>query len=104
MLISPSPLDISHFTGGPCAELVALGTAAAAGAGNLTHIVAVASRGRGIISPCGRCRQILVDYYPEIKVVVAGMRVIGIRDLMPHAYVWADVVAMEGAPAPEVKE
>lgn len=89
-------VNMFHFTGGPCAETVAMGNAAAAGiaasarpetvtvtaeaeaeagveAGareKLVLIVAVASRGRGVVSPCGRCRQLLLDYHPGIRVVV----------------------------------
>lgn len=63
-------VNLYHFTGGPCAELVALGAARAAGARELTHIVAVGNHGRGIKNPCGRDRQILADYYPQIRVVV----------------------------------
>lgn len=33
-------------------------------------IVAVANDNRGVISPCGRCRQMLLDYYPDIRVIV----------------------------------
>ncbi|KAF5865374.1 hypothetical protein ETB97_004187 [Aspergillus alliaceus] len=42
-----SAVNVYHFTGGPCAELVVLGTAAAAGVENLTHIVAVGDNDRG---------------------------------------------------------
>ncbi|WP_228044487.1 cytidine/deoxycytidylate deaminase family protein [Streptomyces ferrugineus] len=48
-----------HFTGGPCAELVVIGTAAAQGAYELDTIVAVGDRDRGVVPPCGRCRQVL---------------------------------------------
>lgn len=44
-------VNVFHFTGGPCAELVVLGAAAAAGAGPLTTIVAVGDRERGVIAP-----------------------------------------------------
>ncbi|KAL4898680.1 Blasticidin-S deaminase [Aspergillus ambiguus] len=85
-------VNVYHFTGGPCAELVVLGTAAAAAAGKLTRIVAVANQNRGILSPCGRCRQILFDLQPEIKVIISGKdgepRVVGIWDLLPAGYVW----------------
>lgn len=63
-------VNLYHFTGGPCAELVALGAARAAGATELTHIVAVGNHGRGVKSPCGRDRQILADHYPEVRVIV----------------------------------
>ena len=51
--------NVYHFTGGPCAELVVLGAAATAGAGPLTTMVAVGNEARGVIAPCGRCRQTL---------------------------------------------
>ncbi|MGW2155971.1 hypothetical protein [Nonomuraea sp. NPDC001699] len=38
-----------HFTGGPCAELVLIGTAAAQGAYELDTIVAVGDRDRGVV-------------------------------------------------------
>jgi cytidine deaminase len=63
-------VNLYHFTGGPCAELVALGAAHAGGARNLTHIVAVGNHGRGVKAPCGRDRQVLADYYPHIRVIV----------------------------------
>ncbi|MEZ0158893.1 hypothetical protein AB8850_13940, partial [Streptomyces griseorubens] len=40
-----------HFTGGPCAELVVVGTAAAQGAYDLRTIVAVGHRDRGVVPP-----------------------------------------------------
>lgn len=59
-----------HFTGGPCAELVLIGTAAAQGVYDLDIIVAVGDRDRGVVPPCGRCRQVLLDYFPALKVIV----------------------------------
>ena len=59
-------VNVYHFTGGPCAELVALGAARAGGAQEITHIVAVGNHSRGPIGPCGRDRQVLLDYYPNI--------------------------------------
>jgi cytidine deaminase len=46
-------INVFHFTGGPCAELVALGQARASGARELTTIVAVGNWGRGPLAPCG---------------------------------------------------
>ncbi|MEG2314449.1 MAG: hypothetical protein RSB83_13975, partial [Brevundimonas sp.] len=74
---------------GPCAELVALGAARAAGAVELTHIVAVGNHGRGVKNPCGRDRQILADYYPKIRVIVAspnGISSVLASDLLPLAF------------------
>lgn len=82
-----------HFTGGPCAELVLIGTAAAQGAYDLTTIVAVGDRNRGVVPPCGRCRQALLDYFPTLDVIVGakdGLRTITIADLLPESYIWSD--------------
>ena len=89
-----------HFAGGPCAENVALSNAAAAGAGGsknpgidgakLTTIVAVANEGRGVINPCGRCRQLLFDYFPDIQVIINDgeeLRTAGVPELLPFGYV-----------------
>jgi cytidine deaminase len=46
-------INLYHFTGGPCAELVALGHARASGARELSAIVAVGNFGRGAVGPCG---------------------------------------------------
>ncbi|GAB3806393.1 hypothetical protein GCM10028798_29220 [Humibacter antri] len=78
-----------HFTGGPCAELVVLGVAAAAGAGPLTTMVAVGDKGRGVLAPCGRCRQVLLDQHPDCLVILPsddGGTTMPIRHLLPYAY------------------
>lgn len=56
-------VNLTHFTGGPCAEHVDLYNANAAGIRNkaidgevLTHIVAVFDKGRGVANPRGKCR------------------------------------------------
>ncbi|KAL4918991.1 thioredoxin-like protein [Aspergillus aurantiobrunneus] len=80
-------VNVYHFTGGPCAELVVLGIAAAAGGGQLTHIVAVGNHDRGILSPCGRCRQVLLDLQPGIQAIVGGehgAQSVPIAALLPH--------------------
>lgn len=82
-----------HFTGGPCAELVLIGAAAAQGVYELDTIVAVGDRDRGVVPPCGRCRQVLLDYFPALKVIVGNderLRTVLIADLLPESYVWAD--------------
>src|SRR6187549_1523191 len=79
-------INLYHFTGGPCAELVALGHARASGARRLTTIVAVGNFGRGTVGPCGRDRQVLFDYHPDIRVLLPtleGSKSVGIGDLMP---------------------
>lgn len=85
-------INLYHFTGGPCAELVALGHARASGARELSTIVAVGNLGRGPVGPCGRDRQVLFDYHPDIRVVLPtadGVKSVRIKDLMPLAASWA---------------
>jgi cytidine deaminase len=84
-------MNVYHFTGGPCAELVVVGAAAANGERELKTIVAVGGGGRGVLSPCGRCRQVLFDYFPDINVLIGSMeepRAVPIGDLLPEAFVW----------------
>lgn len=91
-----SAVNVYHFTGGPCAELVALGVAATAGAGPLLTIAAAGDRGRGLIPPCGRCRQALLDLHPDILVAVptpSGPQVRPIRKLLPETYFFPDANA-----------
>ncbi|BDZ48279.1 hypothetical protein GCM10025867_05200 [Frondihabitans sucicola] len=86
-------VNVSHFNGGPCAELVTLGAAAAAGPERLVTIVAVGDRGRGVIPPCGRCRQVLLDLHPDVFVIVPtadGPDSVPIRELLPHEYRYPD--------------
>jgi cytidine deaminase len=88
-----SGVNVYHFTGGPCAEVVVVGAAATAGVDELETIVAVGDRGRGVLPPCGRCRQILLDYYPKIRVIVGSMdapRAVPVAELLPDTYVWAE--------------
>nr|WP_107481512.1 cytidine deaminase [Streptomyces malaysiense] len=83
-------VNVYHFTGGPCAELVVIGAAAGQGAYELTAMVAVRSRDLAVIPPCGRCRQVLIDYFPAIDVLVRpdGQRLtrLPVAELLPGAF------------------
>lgn len=93
-------VNVYHFTGGPCAELVALGAAAGGGvlATDITTIVAVKKDGEtgeiGVINPCGRCRQVLFDYHANVNVIASdgGKDVtVSVRELLPFApYIWGE--------------
>ncbi|KAL2192152.1 hypothetical protein L209DRAFT_748971 [Thermothelomyces heterothallicus CBS 203.75] len=110
-------LNVYHFTGGPCAELCAFGAAAARGVlpTDVETIIAVCRRqkeqqqqqqlqkgpwdGDGdvvfrVINPCGRCAQTMLDYNPEIGVIVLdrhGREVkTRARDLVAYPSVWED--------------
>ena len=76
---------------GPCAEPIALGMALSAGERDLRMIVAVCRDGEEfpVVSPCGNCRQLLLDYAPEAAVIlVSEGRVVKGRatDLLPGAF------------------
>lgn len=82
-------VNVYHFTGGPCAELVVLGVAAAAGAGPLLTMAAAGDGGRQLLAPCGRCRQVMLDLHPDILVAVptaSGPDVVPIRTLLASGY------------------
>ena len=87
-----SGVNVHHFTGGPCAELVAIGNAAAAGAGPLVTIAAAGDDGRGLMSPCGRCRQVILDLHPDALVAIPGANqadgvdIAAISALLPCSY------------------
>ncbi len=97
-------INLYHFTGGPCAELVALGHARASGARELTTIVAVGDGGRGPVGPCGRDRQVLLDHHPGIRVLLPtpeGVRSVVVEDLMPYGARWTPDEGMSSPHAGE---
>lgn len=80
---------------GPCAEPIAIGAAFTNGERDILAIVAVCKRGDEypVLSPCGNCRQLLVDYAPEAMVIFNdggddGGEVLKTqaRNLLPGAY------------------
>ena len=76
---------------GPCAEPIAIGMAISASERVVRAIVAVGKEGDDypVVSPCGNCRQLLVDYAPEAMVVLAvDGRVVKARasELLPGAF------------------
>jgi cytidine deaminase len=92
-------VNLYHFTGGPCAELVVLGAARAQGARHITCIVAVGNAGRGVVGPCGRDRQVFLDYYPTMRVIVPtpdGPKSVLATDLLPLGQQWTFEDGMTG--------
>lgn len=83
---------------GSCAEYITMGIAISDGARDFDTIVAVHEKHLNcVIPPCGNCRQMLLEYCPDIRVIVnddEGKLVkVGIRDLLPFA--WVPVVVNE---------
>ena len=76
-----------------CAETVALGRAMADGIRGGLEAVAVTGPGADVITPCGRCRQVLNELAqlggtdPEILCVGASeVRQMKLSELLPHAF------------------
>ena len=75
---------------GACAEYVTMGIAVSAGEREFDTIVATHKDfPNKVIAPCGNCRQMLVEYCPDIKVILndddGNLVKVGIRDLLPFA-------------------
>ena len=80
---------------GSCAEYITMGIAISAGEREFDTIVAVHEEHLNcVIPPCGNCRQMLLEYCPDIKVIVndnAGKLIkVSASDLLPFA--WKPVV------------
>lgn len=85
---------------GSCAEYVVMGIAISAGERSFDTIVAVHERAQNcLLAPCGNCRQMLVEYAPEIKVILnddEGRPIkVAATDLLPFA--WKPVDCTENA-------
>ncbi|RZT77512.1 cytidine deaminase [Micromonospora violae] len=81
-------VNVQHASGGACAELVVIGTAATQGVTALETIVTVADRGREVSVPCGDCRQVLHDHFPALRVIVGpvdDLRVVPLAELPAEA-------------------
>jgi len=89
-------LNVSHFTGGPCAEIALLAKLISE-AEEPTKLVTIGDQRRGVITPCGRCRQVLLDYYPDLKIVMPDTSIKTPRELLPNAYSWFDQQAVNKA-------
>jgi len=65
-------VNISSCGYGPCAEPIAIGAAVSHGEREFLSIVAVAGweENYPLMSPCGNCRQMLIDYAPEAMVIL----------------------------------
>lgn len=72
-----------------CAEQVALAKAISEGEGKFLKI-AVVCGDRGFCRPCGACRQALVEFAPDLKVIMGNIRgefeVRGLSELLPGAF------------------
>lgn len=70
-----------------CAERVAVFKAVSEGEREFEAIAIVTEKG---ITPCGACRQVLMEFDEDIQVIVAdeagGYRVFSLQELLPEAF------------------
>jgi len=70
-----------------CAERVAVFKAVSEGERDFEAIAVVTDKG---VTPCGACRQVLIEFGEDIQVIVAdetgGYRVFGLQELLPEAF------------------
>jgi cytidine deaminase len=91
-IISGANVESASYGLTCCAERVALFNALTSGKKNFVA-VAVVARAPGGPMPCGACRQLLAEYAPGAKVLVADSRVLAkireftVRELLPSAFV-----------------
>lgn len=76
---------------GSCAEFISIGAAITAGQREFDTIVAAQNNAHnGLLPPCGNCRQMLLEYCPDIKVILNNSNgdvvKVKINDLLPLAY------------------
>lgn len=80
-------MNFHHFTG-PDAKVAVLARVISEGEEPI-KIVAIGHKGRGVLSPCGRCRQAIVDYYPGMQVIMTNEGKTKLTtDLLPDTFNW----------------
>ena len=83
--------NIENASFGPtiCAERTAVAKAVSEGHRDFVRI-AVAGRGRDYCVPCGVCRQVLLEFAPEIQVIcingVGESKSFSLSELLPHSF------------------
>lgn len=80
---------------GSCAEYITVGTAYSAGEREFNTIVAVHEKAtNSVLAPCGNCRQMMVEYCPDILVILnddeGNLIKVKARDLLPFA--WSPII------------
>ena len=82
-------VENSSFPAGICAERAAVGAAVALGHREFTHLMLV-TEAEDPSPPCGLCRQVLVEFAPELQ--VTSRTTLGaearwsLGDLLPHPF------------------
>ena len=92
-------IENAAYPSSMCAERVALFSAVAAGHRGF-RALAVVNAGPGLASPCGGCRQVLVEFGDGFPVIIANItgeyRVMKVADLLPAAFTGANLAQVGG--------
>ena len=89
----------SSANGGNCAERVAFLSAIANGHKKFKAIAVVGENMENFCTPCGICRQFMIDFAPDLDVVlykIDEIKVVKLKDLLPDYF--TDMVNPEFAP------
>ncbi|MCP5074491.1 MAG: cytidine deaminase [Rhodobacteraceae bacterium] len=77
-----------------CAERTAIGTAVAQGLAEV-NAVCVVGQTTGVLTPCGICRQTIIEFGRDIPVICCNRagehEVYSIAELLPHAFTADDL-------------
>lgn len=71
---------------GFCAERAAIAALVSAGEHVITKIVAVGDSGRGVLTPCGSCRELVYQFGTDTIVLMPDGSSVKIEELLPHAW------------------
>lgn len=86
-------VESASFGATNCAERVAIQKAVSEGYKSFTHLAVVGQE--DYTFPCGICRQVIMEFGPEAKIIVAGKDnyiVYEAEDLLPHAFTGEDLL------------
>jgi len=85
-------IEVSAAFADICGEVAAICTAISSGYRNFETIVAIWGDGKGgceLLSPCGRCREVISDFSKNIWVIVSSLEhpyKVRVSDLLPLKY------------------
>ncbi|MDX1511176.1 MAG: cytidine deaminase [Nitriliruptorales bacterium] len=83
-------VENASFTLGACAEMNAVRAMAATGTRAQVVAIAIVGDGEDACTPCGACRQVILEFGPDAAVYASGdggrPLVTTIQQLLPHAF------------------
>jgi cytidine deaminase len=87
-------IENASFGATNCAERTAIFKAVSEGRREFTAI-AIASDSRHLTYPCGICRQVMAEFNPEVRIIVANRegesRTFSLIELLPHSFTSRDM-------------